>query len=68
MPSKEESAAAAAETGDNVGSDLDGGQLVPGERFGAAAGESFLRVADCSPVRAWAYLLGALPKVREVAL
>lgn len=33
------------------------------DRFGAAAGEKTLRVADCCPVRAWSFLLGALPKV-----
>lgn len=34
------------------------------DRFGAAAGEKTLRIADCCPVRSWAFLLGALPKVR----
>lgn len=33
------------------------------DRFGAAAGEKTLRTSDCDPVRAWAFLLGALPKV-----
>lgn len=31
--------------------------------FGVAAGERVLQTADCSPVRAWAYLIGALPNV-----
>lgn len=46
-----DAAAAAAAAGDAA------------DRFGAAAGEKTLRIADCCPVRAWAFLLGALPKV-----
>eukprot|EP00752_Nemacystus_decipiens_P013887 g12327.t1 len=38
------------------------------DRFGAAAGERALRIADCCPVRAWAFLLGALPKIEEVII
>eukprot|EP00904_Undaria_pinnatifida_P005486 jgi/Undpi1/2067/HiC_scaffold_12.g05453.m1 len=36
--------------------------------FGAILGDSALRVADCCPVRAWAFLLGALPKLEKVTL
>lgn len=63
MPSKAEERSTAAQAQALGETDAVGGQVIRGDRFGAVMGESFLRVADCSPVRAWAYLLGALPKV-----
>ncbi|CAM9770550.1 unnamed protein product [Scytosiphon promiscuus] len=44
------------------------GAVTTADRFGAAAGEKALRVADCCPVRAWSFLLGALPKIEEVII
>lgn len=81
MPSKAEknaaaAAAAAAEAviGRDEGdppaqNDIDNAaKIVAADRYGAAAGEGALRVADCNPVRTWAYLLGALPKVRRTCV
>lgn len=68
MPSKEEEKAVAASSSTaspGGAGNGGGGNIGAGDRFGAPAGERSLRVADCSPVRAWAYLLGALPKVRS---
>ena len=54
-------AAAAVAAGGEAGAGAGGGTS-----FGAILGDSALRVADCCPVRAWAFLLGALPKVDTV--
>lgn len=57
-------AAGGAGAGGALGAVVAAGVGDAADRFGAAAGEKALRVADCCPVRAWSYLLGALPKVR----
>ena len=52
-----------------AGADANGGDGAAAggkERLdGVTRGRNVLEVADCNPVRAWAYLLGALPKVRH---
>lgn len=62
------------EEGDAAGMRVADGTTEAGANGGGAAGSAVeesgkvargkcLSVAECSPVRAWAYLLGALPKV-----
>lgn len=69
-PEDEDDAAGirAADGPTDAGANGGGAASSAGEGSGRVDRGKYLSVAECNPVRAWAYLLGALPKVHTYLL